>query len=292
MNLSAPVTAERRGMTNGCIRTDDPASGVRRVTLARPDVRNAQSPELLYELDDALFAAARDDDVRVIILAADGPDFSSGHDLRGGFKLPRPPVATMEGHLEAEGVEGHHAFECEAYLGLCRRWRELPKPTIASVQGRVIAGGLMLVWPMDLVVAADTATFADPVVAFGVNGIEYFAHAFELGVRRAKHLLFTGEPMTAAEALQAGMVSSVVPADELEAATLELAVRIAARPPFALRMAKASCNRSQDAQGLQQAMDTAFAHHTAGHANCLARYGQLMDPTGAEVIRQSMRRER
>jgi enoyl-CoA hydratase len=261
---------------------------VRRVTLARPEQRNAQSPELLYELDAALNEAARDDAIRVIVLAADGPDFSSGHDLRAGFALPGAPAATMEGRLDAPGVEGHYAYECEAFLGLCRRWRELPKPTIAQVQGRVIAGGLMLVWPMDLVVAAEDASFVDPVVAFGVNGVEYFAHAYELGARRAKELLFTGEPIGAREAQRIGMVNRVVPGEELAGATLELAERIAARPPFGLRMAKSSVNRSQDAQGLQQAMDAAFAQHALGHANCLAKYGQLMEPDGADVIRRDL----
>ena len=77
------------------------------------------------------------------------------------------------------------AREEEIYLGFCNRWRALPKPTIAQVQGKVIAGGLMLVWPCDLVVASEDATFSDPVVAFGVNGVEYFAHAFEFGQRQA-----------------------------------------------------------------------------------------------------------
>lgn len=271
------------------IRVEQPTPQVRRIVLARPEQRNAQSPQLLFELDDALAEASRDDEVKVIVLAADGPDFSSGHDLRAGFELPGAPVATMEGRFGAEGVEGHYAFECEAFLGLCRRWRELPKPTIAQVHGRVIAGGLMLVWPMDLIVAAEDTKFSDPVVAFGVNGVEYFAHAFEIGARRAKELLFTGDSIGAAEARDIGMVSRVVPRADLERVTLELASRIAERPPFALRLAKASVNRSQDAQGLQQAMDTAFAQHNLGHANCLARYGQLMDPTGAEIIRRAAR---
>ncbi|HTK65130.1 MAG TPA: enoyl-CoA hydratase [Pseudonocardia sp.] len=274
------------------IRVEQPADGVARIVLARPDQRNAQSPELLYELDAALTAASADDAVKVIVLAADGPDFSSGHDLRAGFDLPRDPVATMEGRFERNGVEGHYAFECEAFLGLCRRWRELPKPTIAQVHGRVIAGGLMLVWPMDLIIASEDALFSDPVVAFGVNGVEYFAHAFEVGARRAKELLFTGESIGAAEAKQIGMVNRVVAREDLERVTLELAVKIAQRPPFGLRLAKASVNRSQDAQGLQQAMDTAFAQHNLGHANCLARYGQLMDPSGADVIRNAARAAR
>ncbi|GAA1851241.1 hypothetical protein GCM10009836_34010 [Pseudonocardia ailaonensis] len=266
-----------------------PADGVTRIHLARPEKRNAQDPALLYQLDAALAAAAADPEVRVIVLAADGPDFSSGHDLAAPFRLPGPPTATMGGGFDAPGVEGHLAFECEAFLGLCRRWRELPKPTIAQVQGRVIAGGLMLVWPMDLVVAARDATFADPVAAFGVNGAEYFVHAFELGARRAKELLFTGEPIGADEARAMGMVNRVVEPGRLEEETLELARRIARRSPFGLRLAKTSVNRSSDAQGMQQAIDVAFALHNLGHANNLARFGSIVDPSGTEHVRDAGR---
>jgi enoyl-CoA hydratase len=95
--------------------------------------------------------------------------------------------------------------EEEIYLGFCWRWRNLPKPTIAQVQGKVIAGGLMLVWPFDIVVASDDSTFSDPVVAFGVNGHEFFTHAWELGARKAKELLFTGAAFTAEECHRLGM---------------------------------------------------------------------------------------
>ncbi|HEY7010366.1 MAG TPA: enoyl-CoA hydratase [Jatrophihabitantaceae bacterium] len=268
------------------IRREDPAAGVARVVLARPETRNAQSPELLYQLDAALASAARDAAVKVIVLAADGPDFSSGHDLRAGFELPCGPVATMAAGLDAGGAEGHYAFECEAYLGLCRRWRDIPKPTVAQVQGRAIAGGLMLLWPMDLIVAAEDATFSDPVTAFGVNGVEYFAHVWELGHRKAKELLFTGSAWTAREAHRLGMVNHVVPADQLEAFTLDLARRIADRPAFGLRLAKESVNRSLDAQGMSIAFESALGLHNLGHAAALARYGQIADPTGAGVIRR------
>src|SRR5262249_6828676 len=154
-------------MSESLIRRENPAPGVARVVLARPEMRNAQSPQLLYELDAAFATATADSAIRVIVLAADGPDFSSGHDLRAGFGLPCAPVATMAGGLDAGGAEGHYAFECETYLGLCKRWRDIPKPTIAQAQGRTIAGGLMLLWPMDIIVAASDATFSDPVTAFG-----------------------------------------------------------------------------------------------------------------------------
>lgn len=267
--------------------------GVARIVLNRPGVRNAQSPALLYDLDAAFVRAATDEAVRVIVLAGEGPDFSSGHDLRGGFDIPGPLVASLEGAVCGHSAaERHFAFECEAYLGMCRRWREIPKPTIAEVQGRVIAGGLMLIWPLDLIVAAEDASFSDPVTAFGVNGTEYFAHVWEFGARKAKELLFTGDPITAAEAMALGMVNHVVPREQLTDFIMALALRMAQRPPHALRLAKMSINRSLDAQGFQGAIDTAFALHQAGHANNLAEHGQLVDPGGYTAIRESVRRMR
>nr|AAW81701.1 FadB [Pseudonocardia autotrophica] len=191
----------------------------------------------------------------------------------------------MEGAFDADGVEGRHAFECEAYLGLCRRWRDLPKPTIAAAQGRSIAGGLMLLWPMDLIVAAESATFSDPVAAFGLNGMEYFTHAWEVGARKAKEMLFTGQPITASDAHRLGMVNHVVSDDRLTEFTLDLARRIAVMPAYALRLAKAGVNGSLAAQGQDVATDSAFALHIAGHANALARHGDIIDPAGIERIR-------
>src|SRR5262249_3336764 len=178
--------------------------------------------------DRALAAAAADSAVKVIILAADGPDFSSGHDLRAGFDLPCAPTATIAAGLDAGGAEGHYAFECEAYLGVCKRWRDIPKPTSAHAQGRSIAGALMLFWPTDIIVAASDATFSDPVTAFGVNGVEYFTHAWELGARKATEILCTGRALSAQEAHEVGMVNHVVDPAELESFTTDLAIRIAA----------------------------------------------------------------
>jgi enoyl-CoA hydratase len=267
------------------IRLDHPRPGVARVVLARPQARNAQSPQLLRELDAALLEAAGDPDVRVIVLAADGPDFSSGHDLKAAFGWEGRPLASMERSADGPGIEGHYAFECEMFLGLCLRWRDLPKPTIAQVQGRTIAGGLMLVWPMDLVIASEDATFQDPVTAFGVNGVEYFAHLWEVGARKAKEMLFTGDAITAREAERLGMVNHVVPLADLEEYTLDLASRIARRPAFGVRLAKTSINQALDAQGLRRSMEAALALHNLGHANNLARFGQVVHPDGAEMIR-------
>jgi enoyl-CoA hydratase len=154
----------------------------------------------------------------------------------------------------------------------------------------VIAGGLMLVWPCDLIVAAEDATFSDPVVAFGVNGHEFFVHSWELGHRKAKEMLFRGHPLTAAECHALGMVNHVVPAAELEARTLELATEIAARPAIGLRLAKESVNGSLDAQGQRQAIEQAFALHHIGHAAARAEHGAIIDPAGIEIIRGAHRR--
>ena len=272
------------------IRYDKPAPGVARVTLARPDRHNAQGPKMLYEINDALDLAMYDDEVRVVIVAADGKNFSSGHDLADTSNIgtSRPPIFG-QGGFDHPGPQGWMVKEQEIYLGLCWRWRNLGKPIIAQVQGKAIAGGLMLIWPFDLIVASEDAEFSDPVVAFGMPGVEYFVHAFELGARRAKELLFTGEPIGAAEAKALGMVNRVVPREELESHTLALATKIATRPMIGLKMAKMSVNQSIDAQGLWTALQSAFNLHQFGHANNRVIHGGLVDPAGLEVVRNDAR---
>ena len=267
-----------------------PAPGVARIMLDRPEVANAQNKQMLYELNDAFDVAVADDGVKVIILGANGKHFSSGHDLRDGSGFDDFDTVGPVGGFTQPGAHGMMAREEEIYLGFCQRWRVLPKPTIAQVQGKVIAGGLMLVWPCDLVVASDDATFSDPVVAFGVNGVEYFAHAFELGPRRAKELLFTGEAMGADEARDIGMVNRVVPRDRLEVETLELASRIASRPAMGLKLAKMSVNSSVDAMGFPVALQSAFGLQHVGHAHNQWVHGMVVDPSGAETIRNDARR--
>ena len=152
------------------------------------------------------------------------------------------------------GAEAQMAREKEIYIGFSERWRNFPKPTIAEVRGKVIAGGLMLVWPCDLVVAAEDAEFIDNTVAMGVCGAEFFQHPWEVGIRRAKEMLYTSDALTAAEAHQLGMVNHVVGGDELTEFTMTLATRIAAKPLFALKLTKEAVNAAQDAQGRVQAM--------------------------------------
>jgi enoyl-CoA hydratase len=265
-----------------------PAEGVARIVLGRAEVGNAQNPQLLYELNDAFDDVAQDDTVKVAILAAAGKHFSTGHDLYADWTCGPVgnPVGTWGG-FALPGCEGWMAVEEELFLGMCWRWRNLPKPTIASVQGKVIAGGLMLVWPCDLIVAANDAEFSDPVVAFGMNGHEYFAHAWELGARKAKELLFTGGVLGAVDAQALGMVNRVVERADLEAVTLGLAARIAQMPSIGLKLAKQSVNQSLDAQGYWSAVQSAFSLHQLGHSHHREVFDGLhVDPGGADLIRE------
>ncbi|BBZ04801.1 hypothetical protein MCHIJ_42380 [Mycolicibacterium chitae] len=273
------------------IRYEQPSAGVARIVLARPDKRNAQDRAMLHELDDAYRRAVGDESVRVIILAADGPDFSAGHDLRvdTAYDMTGVTPRTLTGGFTAPGAEGWYATEAELFLGLCLRWRDIPRPTIAAVHGRVIGGGLELIWPCDLIVAADDTVFHDPISAFGCAVAEYFVHPWELGHRRAKEMLFTGEPIDAFDAEALGMVNRVVPRADLESETLALAERIAARPSFGIRLAKRAVNNALDLQGQRAAVEWAFDAHHLAHSHNRELYDNLVDPAGADLIRAEAR---
>lgn len=268
------------------------APHVARVTLNRPEQRNAQDTELLYALNAALDRAAADDEVRVIVIDANGPDFSSGHDLREAGGNPegiaanmynQSPVGTWAGFREV-GAAGQLAREQELYVGLCERWRALPKPTIVAVQGRVIAGGLMLVWPFDIVIASDDASFQDNTVAMGICGAELFAHPTELGIRKAKEMLFTSDSLTAEEAHRLGMVNRIVPRAHLLDDAIAMASRIAAKSLWALRITKEVLNLAEDAMGRATILKSAVGYHHLSHAHWRAVSGVPVDP---EFIRAS-----
>ena len=253
-----------------------PAPGVARIVMNRPDKLNAQGTVMTYELDDAFKRASHDAEINVIVLAASGNHFNAGHDLSGTEPL-MPTVQESRGlwgQYDAPGWEGFYSREKEMYLELTERWRNSPKPTIAEVQGAVVAGGLMLAWACDLIICSDDARFRDNTASeLGVPGVEFFQHPFELGVRKAKEWLFTGGWMVAAEAERRGMVNRVVPRAELAERTLELAVQIAANNPFAMRLAKEAVNKAQDLMGRKDAMDAAFSLHQIGHLQNMLVHG-------------------
>ena len=254
--------------------------GIAVISLNRDSKRNAQNNQMTYELNACYDAAARDSNVKVIVLRAEGKHFSAGHDLRDKSNhLDFPQVFPQSG-FTGEGQEGMMAHEEEVYFNMCWRWRNIPKPVIAAAQGMTIAGGLMLLWVADIILAADDATVSDPVVAFGVNGVEYFAHPWEFGARKAKELLFTGDTFTAQEAMDAGMINRVVPAADLDSATMAMAAKIATKPGFALKLAKESVNQTLEAQGQYNAFRAAFSLQHLGHANNKLRFGMAIDPSG------------
>ena len=241
------------------------------ITLNRPDFNNAQNSQMTYALDAALLRAARDDAVKVIVLAGAGRHFSAGHDIgtpgRDVNKSFQANASMWWDHSNKPGGEFLYAREQEVYLGMCRRWRDLPKPTIAMVHGACIAGGLMLAWVCDLIVAADDAYFQDPVVRMGIPGVEYFAHAFELHPRIAKEFLLLGEKMGAERAYQMGMVNRVVPRDELQGTVMAMAAKMAAMPRMGLALTKQAINHAEDLMGKRASMDAAFAWHHFAHSH-------------------------
>ena len=244
--------------------------GVAWITMNRPQYHNAQNGKMTYLLDDAFKKAVADDEVKVIVLRGEGKHFSAGHDIGTPGRdvhLSQDRVTMWYDHSDKEGGEFLYVREAEAYLGMCRRWREIPKPTIAAVQGACIAGGLMLAWVCDLIVATDDAYFSDPVVRMGIPGVEYFAHPYELNPRIAKEFLFTGNKMGAERAYQMGMVNHVSTRDTLMADVEALAMKIAAMPRLGLALTKQAINNVEELQGKRSAMEAAFAWHHFTHVH-------------------------
>jgi enoyl-CoA hydratase len=265
------------------------------VTMNRPEYRNAQNSAMTYALDKAFYRATDDDEVAVIVLRGSGEHFSAGHDIGSPGRDADSSfdrVATLEGdHVGKEGAEARLARELEVYVGMCRRWRAIPKPTIAMVQGACIAGGLMLAWVCDLIVASDDAFFADPVVRMGVPGVEWFAHPWQLGPRFAKEFLFLGNRVDATRARELGAVNRVVPRAMLEEETFGLAEEIARMPRFGLALAKRAVNQAEDLMGLQAGIDSVFGLHHVAHAHNAETGGGSLAGHDARSLRDSSGRE-
>jgi len=247
---------------------------IARIMLNRPEARNAQNRGLLVELHEAFLQAEADDQVRVVILCGAGPLFSAGHDMGSKVSLeemmPGPdqhPTRQINGGTRkaAESLmlqEWHYFFENT------RRWRNLRKITIGQAHGDIYAAGMMILWACDLIVAAEGTTFADVVGArLGMCGVEYFAHPWEFGPRKAKELLLTGDSITADEAHTLGMVSKIFPADEMADRTLDYARRIAALPTMTSLLIKESVNQSVDNMGFYNALNACFTLHELNHSH-------------------------
>ena len=238
-------------MTNSLLRHD--SDRIATLTLNRPAARNALSMGLMQALDTELAAIAADPAVKVVIIAANGPVFCAGHDLR-----------------EVRATPTRAAYE--ALFALCSKLMQrivrLPKPVIARVQGVATAAGCQLVASADLAVAADTARFATPGVDIGLFcSTPMVALSRSVGRKAAMEMLLTGDMVSAQRARELGLVNRVVPEAELHAATLALAIQIAAKSPLTVAIGKEAFYR-------QAEMDLAAAYDYASEVmtrNMLAR---------------------
>jgi enoyl-CoA hydratase len=208
--------------------------------------------QLVRELDAALRRARADEEVRVIVLAGEGAAFSAGHDLGS-------PEEREEIEFRADaGIRAVAARSWDLYSELTMQWRNLPKPTIAAVQGYCIYAGWSIASAMDIVIASDDARFLPHLS-------EFFSLPWVIGPRRAKQVLFANRMLDADEALKLGMVSEVVPAEDLAARAQELALQIAANEPALLRLIKGAVNSVEDTMGFQAGIRTGQAYNVLGY---------------------------
>lgn len=252
------------------IRVEDDGH-VRRILTNRPKYRNAQSRRLLEELDHAFAVAGDDRDVRVIVLLGEGDHFSGGHDLGSPDEKADREVRPLQ-----EGLRGRFHHSREQFVEKTLRWRNVPKPTIAGVQGYCIFGGWMVASAMDIVYAAEDAMF------LGAN-FQYFSIPWDVHPRKAKEMLFESRFIDGPEALELGLVNKVVPRADLDAEVMAYARRIAENDPFQLRMIKLAVNQMQDGQGFH-------AHITAAHTMHLLSSTGEKDPDYALDVPEGRRR--
>ncbi len=244
------------------IEFDEPADGVVRIRMNRPEMRNAQDPEMLTELDQAFQEADRDDSANCIILGGIGKDFSSGHDLSHESDK-RLNEAFWEKH--AESIEEQMRVEHEYFYDHAMRIRDLDTPTIASVQGNCVLAGIMIADVCDLIVASDDARFVNPSLRHVGTGAELMTLPWSIGVRKTKELLWTGDPLYADDAKDLGLVNRVVPREDLADETLYLARRVALNPTVSLELTKKQLNFALDQMGQQATQEYHFGMHQIVH---------------------------
>jgi enoyl-CoA hydratase len=221
------------------IAVDDPAPGVHRITLNRPEKRNAINNGMRAELFADLERADIDETVNVTIVRGAGPCFSSGYDLKPAADDDRP-YYTAGG----DGSWSRHVTE-----GWVRIW-DLAKPVIAQVHGYAMAGGTELAAACDLVYVAHDATFSYPVVRI-ISPPDFQYHPWLVGMRNAMELVLTGDPITGDDAVRIGLANRAFPADELDASVVAVAARIAGVPAELLQINKRSVHRAMEIMGIR-----------------------------------------
>ena len=221
------------------ILVDEPAPGVRRITLNRPEKRNALFHPLRGEILDALRDADQDDSIRVSIVRGAGKCFSAGYDLGGGNEGLDEPFYTPggDGHWPRHVTEGWMSI-----------W-DLAKPVIAQVHGYCLAGGSELASGCDLIYVAEDAQIGYPAVRFGVPDMHF--HAWTMGMRKAMEAMLTGNSMSGVEAVRLGWANDAFPVDQLDAAVVDVASRIAQLPPDIVQINKRVVHRQMEVMGLR-----------------------------------------
>jgi enoyl-CoA hydratase len=218
---------------------DEPAEGVRRITLNRPEKRNALFHTLRGEILQALREADQDDSVRVSIIRGAGKSFSAGYDLGGGNEGLELPFFTSHG----DGQWPRHVTE-----GWMSIW-DLAKPVIAQVHGYCLAGGSELASGCDLVYVAEDAQIGYPAVRFGVPDMHF--HAWLMGMRKAMEAMLTGDSMSGLEAVKLGWANEAFPIDQLDAGVVAVAAKIAKLPPDIVQINKRVVHRQMEVMGLR-----------------------------------------
>src|SRR5579864_3867738 len=253
-------------MAEPLVLIDDPAPFVRRLTLNRPDKRNALSNPLRGELFEALEAADRDADVRVTVLRGAGACFSAGYDLSRDGARQALPYQTAGG----AGQWARHVVE-----GCFKIW-DLAKPVIAQVHGWCLAGGSELATACDLVYVAEDAQIGYPPVRMMSPPDNQF-HAWLCGLRPAMEMMLTGDAIDGIEAVRVGFANRAFPAERLEAEVLAMAERVAKIPTDVQQMNKRSVHRAMEIMGLRAAIRAgaeiqALALTTASSRETFARF--------------------
>ena len=258
---------------------DEPRPHIARVTMNRPEKRNAQNMQLTYDINSALDYAVREQRIKIIVLAGAGAHFSAGHDFGGdpGKTYKDFPLVSSWANFEAAGAEGRFSREMEIFLEITERWRNLSKPMIAQVQGKCITGGLMLAWCCDIIIASEDAEFICTSTKMGGTGVEFWAYPWEIGPRRAKQWMLTDGRLSAQKAQEFGMVNEITSRDNLEQYTLDFAEKMAKHTTWTLNMTKLAVNHAQDLQGRRASIQYAFMMHQLGHAHRVAIHGTGVD---------------
>jgi len=272
------MSADTTGSSaDALVLVDDPAPRVRRLTLNRPEKRNAISNALRTELYDALHAADRDPEVGVTVIRGAGPCFSSGYDLKSSLSEGQP-FYTPPG----DGSWSRHVAD-----GWSRIW-DLAKPVIAQVHGYAMAGGTELMAACDLVYIAEDAQLSYPVVRV-VSPPDFQFHVWLVGMRAAMELMLTGDAIDGREAVRIGMANRAFPEADLERETLAMAARVASIPSDLLQINKRTVHRAMEFKGVRTA--TRAGSELQGLASNLETSKQFVGGDLSAAVKQAAQQD-